>query len=570
VRHWTIAAVLAATAAVVFAQPASTDLVVLIDSDSPVASADRADRLRESALAGFDARPGLASFELTERGTSAIPSLHPDTLRDLHFQPSARVYSGVSMTVNEAAEILRRNEPVLADVTSRTCADSGSCAGVVHAAALALIDDIDTIAGRKLRAFGEVARSTRARTIVLMTAGWPSRPARVRLDDPVRDLQTAGSSLVVWKLPSSVAYGGLVADTAEALAARVRARQLSIRDEDDAKQAGAAFLAAVGGAVGAADAHASSTTPSPSATEEGFGETGTVDATLRRAAGYVGSFERTFAAVMWRERYQQEAHARRQFTSSGSRFQVLTGRRLLESELLLLWLPADATWLAVRDVIAVDGVVRADADRHVSRALGGAPILVSQLKQLALENGRYNIGTIVHTFNEPTFALLLLDDQHRRRFAFRRGKREAVKGHRAVTYEFVERARPTLIKDRDSDVPSRGTLWIDESSGQVLRTSLELEAKEKGLRGSMTVRYDAHADFDVLVPVEMRESYLSTSGEEVTTVATYSNFRRFQTAGRIIIPQQARVDPTKWPQRLRGTENSSSEKPLWVSESLRL
>ena len=53
----------------------------------------------------------------------------------------------------------------------------------------------------------------------------------------------------------------------------------------------------------------------------------------------------------------------------------------------------------------------------------------------------------------------------------------------------------------------------------------------------MTVRYAAHTEFDVLVPVEMRETYLSTTGEEITTVAMYSNFRRFETAGRIIIPQ---------------------------------
>ena len=53
----------------------------------------------------------------------------------------------------------------------------------------------------------------------------------------------------------------------------------------------------------------------------------------------------------------------------------------------------------------------------------------------------------------------------------------------------------------------------------------------------MTVRYAVHPEFDVLVPVEMRETYLSTAGEEVTTIASYSNFRRFQTAGRIIIPQ---------------------------------
>jgi len=528
---------LAVAATAVVAQPAAIDLVVIVDSDSPVLQAADADRLREAALAGVASRERLASFQLTGRGTTVVPSLDPETLRNLHFEPAAYAYSGISMSVNEAAEILRGNEPVLADLIRRSCTQAAGCAGAVHAAAIAQSDDIDNAARQKRRALGEVARRTRARTIVLMTAGWPSRPARVQLDEAARELQATGSSLVVWKLPSSVTYGALVQDAVETLATRLRARQLSIRDERDAKQAGAAFIGPVASAPAAASAAPSITLSPREAADDGFGAAGTMDAMLGGAADYVASFERTFAAVMWRERYQQEAHAKRQFNASGGRFQMLTGRRVLESELLLLWLPADATWLAVRDVIAVDGVVLAETDRHVSRALGGAPVTVSQLKQLALENGRYNIGTIVHTFNEPTFALLLLDDQHRHRFAFRRGKRETVKGRRAVTYEFVERAHPTLIKDRDRDVPSRGTLWIDESSAQVLQTSLELAVQEKGLRGAMTVRYDAHADFDVLVPVAMRESYTATTGEEITTVATYSNFRRFETAGRIIIPQ---------------------------------
>ncbi len=53
----------------------------------------------------------------------------------------------------------------------------------------------------------------------------------------------------------------------------------------------------------------------------------------------------------------------------------------------------------------------------------------------------------------------------------------------------------------------------------------------------MTVRYGTHPNFDVLVPLEMRETYTAASGEEVTAVATYSEFRRFETAGRIVIPK---------------------------------
>jgi hypothetical protein len=80
-------------------------------------------------------------------------------------------------------------------------------------------------------------------------------------------------------------------------------------------------------------------------------------------------------------------------------------------------------------------------------------------------------------------------------------------------------------------------LWIDDATGQVRQTVLELIDRAGGLQGSMTVRYGAHPKFDVLVPLEMQETYTSAAGEQITTRATYSDFRRFETAGRIIIPK---------------------------------
>ena len=53
----------------------------------------------------------------------------------------------------------------------------------------------------------------------------------------------------------------------------------------------------------------------------------------------------------------------------------------------------------------------------------------------------------------------------------------------------------------------------------------------------MTVRYGPHPNFDVLVALKMRETYTASSGEAVTAVATYPEFRRFETAGRIVIPK---------------------------------
>ena len=228
---------------------------------------------------------------------------------------------------------------------------------------------------------------------------------------------------------------------------------------------------------------------------------------------------------------------RMKFGASGGRFSTLVGKRSLESDLLLVWLPKEASWIAVRDVIAVDGMPRSDEERRVRSTLSGPSVSVDQLKQLAEENGRYNLGEIVRTFNEPTLALLFLDDQYRGRFAFHREKEGTIDGIRAIAYQFEERGRPTVVRDRNRDVAARGTLWIDGGTGRLLRTFLELADPESAVQGRMTVRYGAHPKFDVLVPLQMQESYTSAAGEEISTTATYSDFRRFETEGRIIIPK---------------------------------
>ena len=254
------------------------------------------------------------------------------------------------------------------------------------------------------------------------------------------------------------------------------------------------------------------------------------DPLLARAVEYVAAFERTFAAVTWRERYEQEDWQRDR----------LIAKRQLESQLLFVFLPRDATWIAVRDVVAVDGKPRPDEDRRLQQlTTGGYSISVTQLKTLAAENGRYNIGKILRTFNEPTLALLFLDDRYRSRFKFQRRDEQTLPAPngRARVYRFVERDKPTVIRSSDGkDVPSQGLLWIDPDTGRLLQTSLTV-ADRGELSATIVVRYGPYADFDVLVPLDMRETYTSRTGEEVRAIATYSDFRRFEAHSRIIVPQ---------------------------------
>jgi hypothetical protein len=523
-----VATVLAFVA--LFAQPTGADLVIVIDSDSPVGDADAADRLVSAAVGGFDRERSTISFQLTARGASRIPNDDEHIVPLVHFDNRRLASERATMSLFEASEILRKNEAMRDTVIRRECGEQASaeCTGAVHARAIALAEDSDAAAVQKVRSLAEIARTTRAPTIVLATAGWPTRNSRPELDTALGELRAAGSRLVVWRLPSTIAYKGLIRDSADAFASRARATVMPLRNDGDPARVRAASEPKRAAAAASA---------APSAKATRGGATGASDATLRRASAYVAKFEETFASVMWSERYEQERRMRMKFGASGTRFSTLLEQRALDSDLLLLWLPRDASWMAVRDVIAVDGVARTDEDRRVRAELAGASVSVDRLRELADQNGRHNIGQIIRTFNEPTLALLFLDEHYRSRFTFQRGKDETIDRRRGVTYVFTERSKPTVVRDRDRDVAASGTLWIDDSTGQVLQTLLELADSAGGLQGRMTVRYGAHPKFDVLVPLEMRETYTAASGEEISTVAAYSNFRRFETAGRLIIPK---------------------------------
>jgi hypothetical protein len=93
---------------------------------------------------------------------------------------------------------------------------------------------------------------------------------------------------------------------------------------------------------------------------------------------------------------------------------------------------------------------------------------------------------------------------------------------KAVT--FIEVGRPTLLQAGafgDIDVPTRGTAWIEEATGRILQTELQI-GRGKSLP-TMITRFRLDERLQVMVPVEMRT-------ENPDGHATYSNFRRFEVA----------------------------------------
>jgi hypothetical protein len=139
----------------------------------------------------------------------------------------------------------------------------------------------------------------------------------------------------------------------------------------------------------------------------------------------------------------------------------------------MLFIPADAnaTWLTVRDVIAVDGK---SVPRRLPGILAARDVRMRDLRALSAENGKYNIGAIARNFNEPTLALLFLDSRYRSRFEFSDGGSALLDGQPVRRIQFSETATPTVIRSEQRDVRATGALLVEPATGRVLRTELTL------------------------------------------------------------------------------------------------
>ena len=144
------------------------------------------------------------------------------------------------------------------------------------------------------------------------------------------------------------------------------------------------------------------------------------------AGDWVKAYEKDLAFVLADELAMQ------QVTRSGS----VAAERRTRAEFFLTYLPQEGHWMAARDVREADGATVIDPD-DIRALIQRAPLW--RLGAIVAEkNARYNIGNVRRTFNEPTFALLVVDPVHRKRFSF---DRAAVTGSGAplVTLKFKEK-----------------------------------------------------------------------------------------------------------------------------------
>lgn len=255
-----------------------------------------------------------------------------------------------------------------------------------------------------------------------------------------------------------------------------------------------------------------------------------------RLQDYLVAYERDLGSVIAEERMQQ-------WPSGG----VVTSRTLRESskrtfvsEVAFVPLGGGAGWLGYRDVREVNGRTLRRTGPSLSTLLaGGSADAGGRARQVLIESARYNLGA-ARTINLPSLPLELLHARHQARFVTESARSEDAGRCRATRLELVESARPTIIqRPAGGDMPSRVSAWVEQKSGRLCRAEVQTRDAADGTSPFTSVIRVEFADdprLRMMVPTGMTERFFMAPRGEGESEATYSNYRRFTTSGRLVPP----------------------------------
>lgn len=255
-----------------------------------------------------------------------------------------------------------------------------------------------------------------------------------------------------------------------------------------------------------------------------------VDGVRARLDAYLEAYESELASLVATETLEQKTSHR--FARPK---QIKAEKRTLVSEVAFVALPETPGLLGFRRVAQVNGVALKDEGPSVQELLQQLP--GGRVSRELLEQGaRHNLG-LPRSTNFPSLPVELLHPRHRARFAHWLDRPERIRGTPVSVLIANEVATPTLLRsDRGEPFPSRVTAWVD-AEGRLLRAEVRLlhgDAHLAGYTPSVRVDFTRHPGLEMLVPTSMHEQFFVEHLLSGTGVAAYTNFRRFQTAARLL------------------------------------
>jgi hypothetical protein len=254
---------------------------------------------------------------------------------------------------------------------------------------------------------------------------------------------------------------------------------------------------------------------------------------VRRMAAYADSYGEKASIFVATERYTQDVTS----NDPGS-----VDHRVTVGDFAIVKVKSRPEWIGLRDVFEVDGVRVGDHQGRLIEVLTSASGTMDEARQLSDESARFNIGPIFRNFNVPTTALFFFTADNVDRFKF---SRKGSAGDGIWEIAFRETSHPTLIRTPEGEsVPTEGSVWVAAETGTVVRTDVHMRqfgppgpANSRGTGAAeIDVTYAPIPALDMWLPATMNESYEGSRGmawQRMVTEARYSDYRQFQTSGRI-------------------------------------
>lgn len=203
-------------------------------------------------------------------------------------------------------------------------------------------------------------------------------------------------------------------------------------------------------------------------------------------------------------------------------------RRLLVSEVGFLRLPGNLEWIGQRRVLSVDGRAVRTTSGPLAEEFAKRSDIARALT-IAGENAKFNLGK-PRSINVPTLPLDLLSRRSAAALVVVGTGVRRLDKQPAATISLREPGPGTLVAsgpDRFAQVTIHAT--VHPATGALLTARVDLRLAEENATHRIEVDFGPHASLGLLVPTELRETFLSVRG-----TATYSNFRRFRTSARIV------------------------------------
>ena len=194
----------------------------------------------------------------------------------------------------------------------------------------------------------------------------------------------------------------------------------------------------------------------------------------------------------------------------------------------------------------MDGAPVEDCQERLVQLFRRTPEVDGKLSErLVSESARFNIGRVFRNVNVPILALQLLTWADQNLVSFEKSGESRIDGVEAWQIEFEETDPPALTIGEDGGpLYATGRLWIEPSTGRILRTEMKISDPTIDLQTEVTVRSQLDPHLSILVPARMTERYRRLRGvgrwrtvTDVHSEATYSNFHRFETDVSFTVPK---------------------------------